>query len=221
MNTLMLKHALFAATLLLTVGQSQLQAHNLPVSEMMLVADDEYLHMEIVLNATELTFFREMDRDRNGHVSLAEAKERDEQVSRRIVDCFEIRVDGQIVEADVAGLVPNHNTHHLTIRAHYPADAAEAAVELTSRLAAITHGAHLVQVVYRTPHETRKARLNASADSVLFPAPAAGHSTGLETPTTKTTAKSPGAPSWWKRIGVAVGASLLLGCFVLFYKKNR
>ena len=134
----MLKHTLIAATLLLAVGQSQLQAHNLPISEMMLVADDEYLHMEVVINATELTFFREMDVDRNGHVSLAETEDWGEQVSRRVVDCFDIRVDGQVVKVDVAGLVPNHNTHHLTIRAHYPVDVAEASVELTSRLAAIT-----------------------------------------------------------------------------------
>jgi hypothetical protein len=217
----MLKHTLLAATLLLAASQSQLQAHNLPISEMMLVADDEYLHMEIVVNATELTFFREMDVDRNGHVSLAETEDWGGQVSRRVVDCFDIRVDGQVVDADVAGLVPNHNTHHLTIRAHYPVDAAEASVELTSRLAAITHGAHLVQVVYRTPHDIQKARLNPSAATVLFPAPAAGRSAESESPIPPTTATSAGPQPWWGRLGVALGASLLLGCFVLFCKKNR
>lgn len=217
----MLKHALIAATVVLATSDSRLLAHNLPISEMMLVADEEYLHMEIVLNATELTFFRELDSDRNGHVSLNEAGDRSEQVSRRVVDCFKIRVDGQVVEADVAGLVPNHNTHHLTIRAHYPTNALAASVELISRLSAITHGAHLAQVVYRTPHEIQKARLNASSGSVLFPAPATGDSIGLETSSVERTAESRGTRSWWKRIGVAVGASLLLGCFVLFCKNNR
>lgn len=217
----MLKHTLIVVFSLLVICNSKLQAHNLPISEVMLVADEEYLHMEIVLNATELIFFRELDRDRNGHVSLAEAAERGDQVSRRVVDCFEIQVDGQVVEADVAGLVPNHNTHHLTIRAHYPANATEASVKLTSRLAAITHGAHLVQVVYRTPHGLHKARLNASTGSVLFPAPPARRSTKPETSKVKTTGTAQGPQSWWKRFGVAAGASLLISCFFLFCKINR
>jgi len=217
----MLKHALITAVSLLVIDGSRVQAHNLPISEMMLVADEDYLHMEIVLNATELTFFRELDRDQNGHVNLAEVADRGEQVSRRVVDCFEIRVNGQVVEADVAGLVPNYNTHHLTVRAHYPVDAAEASVELTSRLAAITHGAHLVQLVYRTPHENHRARLNATSASVLFPAPTTGRRTRLETLTTKTTANSWGSQSWWERFGVAIGLSFLLGSLFLFCKKNH
>ncbi len=217
----MLKCVLIAAVSLLAIGESRVQAHNLPISEMMLVADEEYLHMEIVLNATELTFFHELDRDQNGHLNLTEVADRSEEVSRRVVDCFEIRVDGQVVEADIVGLVPNYNTHHLTIRAHFPVDATEASVELTSRLAAITHGAHLVQVVYRTPHENHRARLNSTSAPVLFPAPPAGRSTRLETLTTKTTANSSRRQSWWARWGVAVGASLLLGSLFLFYKKNR
>ncbi len=217
----MLKHVLIAAVSLLAIDESRVQAHNFPISEMMLVADEEYLHMEIVLNATELTFFRELDRDQNGHVNLAEVADRGEQVSRRVVDCFEIRVNGQVVEAEIAGLVPNYNTHHLTIRAHYLVDATEASVEVTSQLAAITHGAHLVQLVYRTPHENHKVRLNATAASVLFPAPPADSSIRLETLTTKTTANSVESPSWWERFGVAIGLSFLLGSLFLFCKKNH
>ena len=217
----MLKHVLIAAVSLLAIDESRVQAHNFPISEMMLVADEEYLHMEIVLNATELTFFRELDRDQNGHLNFTEVADRGEQVSRRVVDCFEIRVNGQVVEADIVGLVPNYNTHHLTIRAHYLVDATEASVEITSHLAAITHGAHLVQLVYRTPHENHRVRLNATAASVLFPAPAAGRSTRLETLTTKTAANSWGSPSWWERFGVAIGLSFLLGSLFLFCKKNR
>ena len=217
----MLKHVLIAAVSLLAIDESRVQAHNFPISEMMLVADEEYLHMEIVLNATELTFFRELDRDQNGHLNFTEVADRGEQVSRRVVDCFEIRVNGQVVEADIVGLVPNYNSHHLTIRAHYLVDATEASVEITSHLAAITHGAHLVQLVYRTPHENHRVRLNATAASVLFPAPAAGRSTRLETLTTKTAANSWGSPSWWERFGVAIGLSFLLGSLFLFCKKNR
>lgn len=217
----MLKHVLIAAVALSVICESQLLAHNQPISEMMLVADDDYLHMEIVLNATELTFFRELDRDHNGHVNLAEVADLDEQVSRRIVDCFEIRVDGHIVEADVVGLVPNHNTHHLTVRAHYPVDATESSVELTSHLAAITHGAHLVHVVYRTPLEDQKARLSSTAASILFPAPQSRHSNSLGDVKREATPNSPGTRPMLQRIGVSVGAFLLLGGIYLFYKKNH
>ena len=217
----MLKHVLIAAVSLLAIDFSRAQAHNFPISEMMLVADEEYLHMEIVLNATELTFFRELDRDQNGHLNLTEVADRSEEVSRRVVDCFEIRINGQLVEADIVGLVPNYNTHHLTIRAHYLVDATEASVEVASQLAAITHGAHLVQLVYRTPHENHRARLNATAASVLFPAPPAGRETALETLTTKTTANSWESQSWWERFGVAIGLSFLLGSLFLFCKKNH
>jgi len=216
----MLKQTLIVTALLSVSGDHQLQAHNLPISEMMLVADEEYLHLEIVLNATELTFFRELDQDRNGHVSLAEAAERGEQCSRRVLEALEIRIAGQLVDAEVSGLVPNHNTHHLTIRAHYPGNATAETLELTSRLAAITHGAHLVQVVFRTPHDTRKARLNASANSVSFrPQPVRLTETGNQSVATPD--KPPQLLSWWTWFGVPLGASLLLGCFVMYFRDHR
>ena len=188
-------------------------AHDLPLSEMMLVAGEDRLHLEIVLNAPELMFFSELDLDKNGHVNPAELAGREEQVARRVVDCVEIWVADHLVHADVAGIVPNHNTHHLTIRAHYPVDATRATVDISSRLAAITHAAHLLQITFRRPLAIQKASLAANRSKARFAGFAPEPTTATDAEGFLEETESPEATtwSWWRRIGLPVSLSLLVG----------
>lgn len=156
---------LLAAGVALLLQFGAVYAHDLPVSELKLVADKDRLHLEIMLNAWELQFFNELDADKNGLLNPQELKGPEEQIARRIVESLDLRVAGAPVTADIVGIVPDYNTHHLTIRAHYPVDAAEATVEVGSRLAALTSAAHIVNVTLQRAGETERASISNS-DSV-------------------------------------------------------
>ena len=210
----------FAGTWLLCDVASAL-AHDLPISEMMLAADEDRLHLEIVLNASELNFFSELDLDKNGHLTPMELAERDEQVARQVVDRIEIYIDDQLVQADVAGIVPNYNTHHLTIRAHYPVDATSAKVEVSSRLAAITHATHLLQLTFQRPLATQKAGLTTRRAVAHFPALTPESSATAQISTANQDSPKEASQSWWKRLGLPFGLLLLFGTIPILFTINR
>jgi hypothetical protein len=143
-------------------------AHDLPISNMAIVVDQNAVHLELVLNAEELSFFSEIDTNNDGLAGLKEVEAKSEQISKTIVDCFKLLIDGKPAPAAVYGVVPDIGTHHLTIRAHYSIDAREMPVHLTSDLAAITQRAHVVEVTFRRPNVRQAARLDAHSREVLF-----------------------------------------------------
>ena len=161
----------FAVTLAVAChvcGATSTSAHDLPISNMMIVAAEDMMHVELMLNAAELSFFTEVDRDKNGLLDPAELRAQSDQVSQLIVDCFSFRIDGSLIAAAVHGVVPEIGTHHLTIRAHYAGDAREAPVSVESRLVAITRSSHVIEVVLQRPDERLSARLDARDPDVYF-----------------------------------------------------
>jgi len=143
-------------------------AHDLPISNMTIVAAEESMHVELMLNAAELSFFSEIDRDKDGILDPAEVKSQSEQISRKIIECFSFSIDGKPIPAAVHGVVPDLGSHHLTIRAHYPCDAREAPVYLESSLVSITQRSHVIEVTFHRPDRRQTARLDAHDHQILF-----------------------------------------------------
>jgi hypothetical protein len=204
--------------LLLACVSGRIAAHDLPVSSMMMVADEDFLHVELTINSGELIFYRELDRDNNGRLELAEVREQADIISKRIVDCLSIEIDGKRLEADNCGIVPDMSTHHLTVRAHYAVDARDVPLSLESHLSNITNGAHTTQVTFRKPGSSESARLNARSPRVTF---------NLSPPaTSKAVASRPKMPSpgaehsKFLLVGVPIGLITLIVCLLCLRSRH-
>jgi hypothetical protein len=143
-------------------------AHTLPISFLTLVPDENYLHLELTLNPFELTFFSELDANRDGRLDPGEWNGQGEKIAWRILDAVQVRVDGRLVVPDIAGLTPSYESHHITVRAHYAVDARKAAVSVESKLAGITSGAHLTQLSFGNGDHTQAARLEGQSNQAKF-----------------------------------------------------
>ena len=143
-------------------------AHTLPISFLQLVPDADYLHLELTLNPFELSFIAEVDANHNGRLEPEEFAGRQAEVAQRILDCLSVRVDGRPVRAAVAGLTPDLDSHHCTLRAHYAVDARGAPVEIESKLATITSGSHLTQVTWAYAGARQLAQLDTQCAKVTF-----------------------------------------------------
>jgi len=143
-------------------------AHTLPISYLYVVPDADYLHLELVLNPFELNFFSELDTNKDGRLDPGELQGQQGIVARRILDCLEVRVAGKPVTAEVAGVSPEVDGHHLTLRAQYHVDARSAPVEIESRLGTITSGSHLTQATYLRAGHRQLAQLDMQSPRVTF-----------------------------------------------------
>lgn len=204
--------------LILVCISGRATAHDLPTSSMMMVADEDYLHVELTINAGELVFYRELDRDNDGQLELSEVREQADIIAQRIVDCFSIEMAGRRIEAENYGIVPDVTTHHLTVRAHYAVDARDAPLSLESRLSNITNGAHTTLVSFRKPGGNQSARLNARSPRVTFngPPPAT-----LPAVASHPEVSTSGADlSKWLFVGVPIGLATLVVCLICFRSKQ-
>lgn len=204
-----------ALTLLLAaISPSWVAAHDLPISNMTMVADEDFLHVELVMNSAELVFFRELDSDNNGRLEPSELQEHGEEIAGRIFDCLTIEVDGQPQEADSYGIVPELDTHHLTVRAHYAVNACEAPLLVALRLSSITNSAHTTQVTFRSPRVKQSARLNARSPQVLFNSSHGSDQSGAELPS----AVKPSDTTLigWLLAGLSIGVATAIACFLFF-----
>ncbi len=208
---------LLACAIVCATGQAA--AHDLPISGMQMVADEQFLHVELMLNSGELVFVRELDRDKNGRLDVAEVNEHGDEVARRIVRCLTLKSDGRTIEPDVAGVVPDVGTHHLTVRAHYPIDARRVPLTVESRLWEITRGAHSTQVTFRALENSQVARLDARSPRVTF-----NESQELELPQ-GTPAGNPTAAkieSYGKLpLGISVAVATLVGGYLIFWQFHK
>jgi hypothetical protein len=206
----------FAATIavLRLLCLATASAHDLPVSEMRIVAAEEAMHMEIVLNSAKLNFFSEIDRDKNGFLDPEELKKQSDQISELIVDCLVFQIHGKLVTAAMVGVVPNVGSHHLTVRAHYPVDAREAPVHLKSSLRAIMRNSHVLEVTFQRPDQCYFARLDARDQGVLFDYEK--ENTLLEQPTAL-----PDSDNSPRDYYLFIGLAALVGSFILFRSKHR
>ncbi|MEK7675347.1 MAG: hypothetical protein AAB676_05890 [Verrucomicrobiota bacterium] len=161
--------SLFPASCLFGVGFAFFAAaHTLPISYLTVVPDEEYVHLELVLNPFELSFFSEIDRNKNARLDPAEIENREANLCGRILDCLKLRVNGTLVPAEIAGFTPDLDSHHATLRAHYRVDARRLPLAIESKLAALTSGSHLTQVTCRRGERIQIARLDTQSATATF-----------------------------------------------------
>lgn len=157
------------AALALWAG-GNLGAHTLPISYLTVVPDTEYLHLELTLNPFELSFFAELDGNRNGRLDPGEWESQQATVTEKLLAALEVTVAGKAVRAETAGVAPDLDSHHATLRAHYRVDARSAAVTVTSGLAGLTSGSHFTQVTFGAGGQRQTARLDSLSPSVTLTA---------------------------------------------------
>ena len=122
--------------------------HTLPISYLTVVPDTNYVHVELVLNPYELSFFAEIDANHN-RILDREEMDRFRQVGTELLlGAIEIRVEGRMIRADAAGADLALGSHHVALRAHYPVDARRLPLKVVCRLAQITSGGHVTVVNY-------------------------------------------------------------------------
>ncbi|MBI2925123.1 MAG: hypothetical protein HYY24_05390 [Verrucomicrobia bacterium] len=182
-------------------------AHTLPISYLTVVPDADYLHLEVTFNPFELTFFSELDRNRNGRLDTAEWEAQQAQITQRLVECLKLRVDDKLIAVETAGLTPDVDSHHATLRAHYRVDARRAPVSLESTLVTLTSGSHFSQVTFGREGRTQTARLDQQSSRVTF-APLESSPAAGVTRDTGGAFKSVGLPSLLLVGAVALGLGL-------------
>ena len=164
----LLNFACFSLAIVFFGVSSKIFAHDLPVCEMSVVAAKESLHMEIVLNSSDLIFYDEIDVNRNGILDTEELDKLGHQISKMVIRSLSFHINGKPVEASTCGIVPSIDTHHLTVRAHYPIDARRKTVKIMSRLASIARNTQAIRVVFRSTASLKMARLDARNPEVQF-----------------------------------------------------
>lgn len=143
-------------------------AHTLPISYLRLQPDADYLHLEFTFNAFELTFLSDIDDNKDGELDADELKAHGQVLANRVVSALKLKVGGQPVSAETAGMDPDMTGHHVRLRAHYKVDARHLPLTLESDLVAITSSSHLVQVTYAQDGHQRLAQLDSQTRKVTF-----------------------------------------------------
>ena len=153
---------------LLLLVASSAGAHTLPVSFLTLAPDADFLHLELSFNPFELTFFSELDLNKDGQVDAEEWEARQRQATDQILNCLKLRVAGKPITAQVAAVSPEFDTHHATLRAHYAVDARQGPITIESTLATLTSGSHFTQVTFGRGTSAQSARLDPQSAAVTF-----------------------------------------------------
>lgn len=159
--------------LALTVGLLVLlsfraMAHTLPISYLFVVADKDYVHLELSFNPFELSSFAEYDTNHDARLDAAELAAVEPQLCRKLLDHLTLRVNDEVVATETAGLSPEGDTHHATLRAHYRVDARHAMLVVSSSLAEITSSSHLTQLNFLRDGKRELAQLDAQSHTASF-----------------------------------------------------
>jgi hypothetical protein len=147
-------------------------AHTLPISYVFVVTDKDYVHLELSFNPFELASFTEFDTNKNGRLDPEELGSAQEKLTRQILDHLVLSADGKPVAAETAGIAPDADSHHATLRAHYRVDASRVALTLESTLQEITSSSHLSQVNFLRAGKPQLAQLDSQSHKVTFAVPA-------------------------------------------------
>jgi hypothetical protein len=146
-------------------------AHTLPISYLFVVTDQDYVHLEFSFNPFELASFTEFDTNNNGRLDPEELTGSQGKLTSQILDHLVLSADGKPVTAETAGIAPDADSHHATLRAHYHVDARGAGLTLESRLQEITSSSHLSQVNFLRGGKPHLAQLDSQSRKVTFSAP--------------------------------------------------
>jgi hypothetical protein len=191
-------------------------AHTLPISFVIVVTDQDYVHLELSFNPFELASFTDFDANRNGRLDAEELAASQDKLTRQILDHLTLAADGKPVTAETAGIAPDADSHHATLRAHYRVDARRATLTLESSLQDITSSSHLSQVNFLRDGWPQLAQLDAQSHKATFPAP----------PRAIEDAAPPAcgpacAPAGDKSAMVALGGALAIVIFVALRQAKR
>ena len=147
---------------------SWVNGHTLPVSYLTLVPDANYVHLELLLNPFDLSFFPEIDANHNGALESTELDQHRTAVQQRILECIELRSNRKIILPEISGAILSLTDHHLILRAHYRGDARWSKVFIDSRLPEITRGGHWTQVSFGDQGHRRSVILDGQSHTATF-----------------------------------------------------
>jgi hypothetical protein len=154
--------------LALCLASLNVSAHALAISTLTLVPDEGYLHLDLTLNAVDLTFFSELDANRDGRLDPAEWTAQGEKIAGRILEHLKVCVNDRSIAPEIAGLSQSCGSQQIAVRAHFPVDARKAAVSLQSQLSQLTSVSHVTQVKFRRGNREQVARFDMQSDKVTF-----------------------------------------------------
>jgi hypothetical protein len=191
-------------------------AHTLPISYVFLVTDKDYVHLELSFNPFELAGFTEFDADQNSRLDPEELTGSQDKLTHQILDHLLLSADGKSVAAETAGIAPDADSHHATLRAHYRVDASRARLTLESSLQDITSRSHLSQVNFLRDGKPQLAQLDSQSRTVTFTVPA------------QATA-DPASPDFGPVCGpakakggaIVLGAAFAIACFAMLRQTKR
>jgi hypothetical protein len=145
-------------------------AHTLPISYLFIVTDVDYVHVELTFNPFELISFSEFDTNKNARLDPAEVASQGDKLARLLLDQLTLTVDGKKIESETAGISPDANSHHATLRVHYRVKARDAVVSLESNLSQVTSRSHFTQVNFLRGGQRQLAQLDAQSRKATFKA---------------------------------------------------
>lgn len=154
---------------LLALAALRAGAHSLPISYLLLVADADYVHLELTFNPFELPQFAEADTNANRRLDPGELEACGERLARAVLEHLTLRVTGREVTAETAGLTADPDSHHVTLRAHFRAAVGEGRIAIESRLPQALGSAHLTQVKCVRGDDTAFAQLGSRSPRATFP----------------------------------------------------
>lgn len=159
---------LIAVTLAWWFSGARVASHTLPISYLFVVTDVEYVHVELSFNPFELASFSEIDTNKNGRLDPPEVESQGDKIARSLLENLTLSVDGKKVPAENAGISPEADSHHATLRAHYRMKARGATITIESNLQKVTSSSHLTQVNCLRSGERALAQLDSQSHKATF-----------------------------------------------------
>ena len=144
--------------------------HTLPVSYLTLAPDRNYLHLELLLNPFDLSFFPEIDANHDGTLESTELDQHRTAILQRILESVELRINRKVIFPEISGAILSLTDHHLLLRAHYRGDVRWSKLLIDSRLPEITRGGHWTQVSYGDQEHRRSVILDSQSHTAIFEA---------------------------------------------------
>lgn len=172
---------LFGVVLALGFAGARAIAHTLPISYLFIVTDADYIHLELSFNPFELMSFREVDTNKNGRLDPAEVESQGDKITRLLLDQLTLSVDGKRIAVENAGISPDADSHHATLRAHYRVKSRDTTIVVESNLQNVTSSSHLTQVKCLRDGKESLAQLDSRSHKATF-APGAAEQKPVKRP---------------------------------------
>jgi hypothetical protein len=144
-----------------------LRAHTIPVSYLTVVPSEDYIHVELRLNSFELSFFAEIDTNRNRRLDPPELERHEEQIAATVFERVELEAGGRRIEPEVLGITTAAD-HHLTLRGQYPADVRGRRLIVRCNLVGVTHAGHVTVIKYGAGDQIQSALLEGGESEAEF-----------------------------------------------------